>query len=166
MKHTKGFTLIELLVVVAIIGILSAVTVVAINSARNKGSVASVKSNLRTFATQAEQVYYNTLNNSYNTTGSTVTSATCSTLTTAGTIFANATIQNAIKEAKKQATGDADCGVSAGAYSVAIQLKDNTYWCIDSQNVARGTTAAGVAYSGLTGSSGAAHTASGATTCN
>lgn len=165
--HTRGFTLVELLIVIAIVGVLAAAVLASLNSARSKGSVAAVKSSFRTIASQAEIVYNTTLGDSYNTTGSTVSSATCSTLTTANTIFANVNIQKALKQAVVNASGDATCGVSSGAFAIAIRMKDNTYWCIDSVNSSgRSQTHGGVAYNALTGAAPAALASVGATACN
>jgi len=41
-----------------------------------------------------------------------------------------------------------------------------SWWCIDSTGVARSKTVGGVDYTAVSGSAGAAHTASGATVCN
>lgn len=165
-NRSQGFTLIELLVVIAIIGILSAVVLASLNTARNKGNDAAVQSDLSTVRVQSE-LNYSTLGNSYNT-GVTIASAVCSTLTTAGSILADVNIQNALKHAKSvaPANADSDCGVTAIAYSIAAPLTGTGVWCIDSTGVARSKTSAGVAYTAVSGSAAAAHTASGATVCN
>lgn len=159
-NRSNGFTLIELLVVIAIIGVLSAVVLASLNSARSKGNDAAVQSNLSTIQTQAELVYSNN-NNSYGV----ASSAACSTLTTTNTIFADVTIQNALKGAKGAVNGESDCGSTATAYSIAAPLTTGA-WCIDSTGVGRKTTSAGVAYTAVSGSATAAHTASGQVTCN
>ena len=161
-----GFTLIELLVVIAIIGILSAVVLASLSTARSKGNDAAVQSDLSTIQTQAE-IVYSTLTNSYNNTGTAVSSATCSTVVTAGTIFSDTTIQNAVKGAKNAINADGDCGINAGgtAYSIAMPLTAGA-WCIDSTGVARKANSSGVAYTGVTSGVTPAHTAVGQVTCN
>ncbi len=170
-NRSQGFTLIELLVVIAIIGILSAVVLASLNTARTKGSVAATVSDLESVRVQAE-LDYTSLNNSYSTTGVAISSAVCSTLITVGTIFADTTIQNALKGAKTNGGADGDCGITANgsAYSVAFPLPStgtgtSVAQCIDSTGVSRSTTSAGVAYTALSGTATAAHAAAGSTVC-
>jgi prepilin-type N-terminal cleavage/methylation domain-containing protein len=126
-KYTRGFTLIELLVVIAIIGILSSVVLASLNTARNKGNDANVKANLATIAVQAE-LYYDQNTNAYGT----VSGASCS---ATGTLFADATITNAINSAEAaNGTSNLTCTNSSSAYRVYSPLPSNTatYWCVDS----------------------------------
>jgi type IV pilus assembly protein PilA len=161
-NRSQGFTLIELLVVIAIIGVLSAVVLASLNTARSKGNDAAVQSDLNTVQTQAELVYSNASPNSYGT----FSSITCSTATTAGTIVADATIQNALKGAKAVIGTDSDCAGNGTSYSVAAPLTGTGAFCIDSTGYASskkksdGTTP----YSGVTGANGA-HAAAGALVC-
>lgn len=145
----KGFTLIELLVVIAIIGILSSVVLASLNSARNKGSDAAVKSNLANIRPQAE-IYYDA-NGSY---GTAFTAGACA--ATAGTLFADTTIQNQLTQAAKAyngsaaTIGDANC-VSAtangGSWAVSVGLKSPAatggLWCVDSRGIAKEVVPAG-----------------------
>jgi prepilin-type N-terminal cleavage/methylation domain-containing protein len=160
MKKNKGFTLIELLVVIAIIGILSAVVLASLNTARTKGQVAAAKATLNNLRTEAA-LYYDNNSQSYGT----ANAATCAS-PTAGSMYVADTVIAAQVTGVTPNTTATDCGNSTTAYSMAVTLKDGTYWCVDSTGAARATTAAGVAYSALTGAAGAAHTAALATVCN
>ncbi|MBI5405778.1 type II secretion system protein [Candidatus Kaiserbacteria bacterium] len=162
-NRSRGFTLIELLVVIAIIGILSAVVLASLNTARSRGNDAAVKANLSTIRTQAE-IRYGLLGNSYNT-GGTISSSVCSTLTTANSLMADVTIQNALKASKNAIGSDSDCGITGSAYSFAAPLTTGA-WCIDSSGIARGANNVGTAYSGVLSGAAPAHSSSGQTTCN
>ncbi|HUQ29925.1 MAG TPA: type II secretion system protein [Candidatus Paceibacterota bacterium] len=130
--HFRGFTLIELLVVIAIIGILSAVVLASLNTARSKGNDAAMKANLDTIRKQAV-IYFND-NGQY---AATDLSA-CS-----GDLFSDQTVVAAITAAGT--SGAVTCFATAGeagGYAVAGQLKDGSYWCVDSKGVARGAPTA------------------------
>lgn len=151
----KGFTLIELLVVIAIIGILTAIVLGALNSGRQKGNDAKVKnqlSNIRAAAgvyVDASDSYAGLCSVSANNNSGLYPLLQASPTYPARTVL--------------------DCGASESEFSVAASLSGFTgtaAWCIDYKNTSRGTTEAGVAYTALTGSATAAHTAVGATVCN
>ena len=128
MEKQRGFTLIELLVVIAIIGILSAVVLASLSTARQKGQDAAVQSDLSTIQTQAEIYYGSTGGNSYGTAAAVCTA-------TAGTLWADTTVANAVKGAQGAANGGTvACQSSGQAYAVQGKLTANPtwYWCVDS----------------------------------
>ena len=142
----RGFTLIELLVVIAIIGILSAVVLASLNTARTKGSDAAVQSDLAAIKTQAE-IFYGDTDNTY---GTAVTDNSCA--ATAGSLFADATIANAIAGADlANGAGSVTCNSSEtpAVYAVQAQLlagiDGNMYWCVDSTGNAKSETDAMIA---------------------
>lgn len=149
---TKGFTLIELLVVIAIIGILSSVVLASLNSARSKGNDAAVKSNLANLRPQAE-LYYDS-------SGTYGVFAVNACAATAGTIFADTTVQGQILAAAKaggsntSTLADANCVSSASGWAVNVALKSPTNtggrWCVDGTGAAKEVVVAG-ADRGFTG---------------
>jgi len=111
----SGFTLIELLVVVAIIGILASVVLASLNTARAKGADAAIKANLSGTRAAAE-LFYDTAGNY-----GTVLLAAGNCAATAGTIFADPSITNAITAAGNAYNGG---GMAAGrsmGYSSSTQ---------------------------------------------
>lgn len=166
--HQRGFTLIELLVVIAIIGILSSVVLASLNTARNKGADAAIKGDLAGVRASAE-VQYDTLGNSYNNTGTAIAGADCSGVTTAGTIFADTSVQQALIHAKSSNGGTAlYCNATAAGYAIVAPLKTaSTFWCIDSSGVARGANSSAAAYTATNGAAATAALAdSSDVTCN
>ncbi len=156
-NRTRGFTLIELLVVIAIIGILSSVVLASLNTARAKGNAAKMKAQLAGARASAE-IYYDSNNSAY-------AAGTCASTPTGMFADANSGLSS-YGDLDNYPTGTTmDCGGAAGAYSMAANLGTVT-WCVDSLGTSRDKTSAGVAYSALTGSAGAAHTAASATICN
>ncbi|TSC77708.1 MAG: type IV pilus assembly protein PilA [Parcubacteria group bacterium Gr01-1014_24] len=143
---TEGFTLIELLVVVAIIGILASVVLASLNTARAKGANAAIKANLANIRAQAELVYDQTSPNGY---GLNANTAGACPAATAGSLFANTVITNAINAALTASGGTSLCASTTSAWVASVQLKvaegTNTHWCVDSTGVstAKGTIADG-----------------------
>ncbi len=133
-KYTRGFTLIELLVVIAIIGILSSVVLVSLNSARGKGGDAAIQGNLSGIRSQAELW----ASNNGNVYGPTTAASGC---TLAGSVFADATIQNQVSSAVTANGGTAaTCVASANAWAVSVPLKSSTNrFCVDSTGIASTT---------------------------
>ena len=141
MKYSsnRGFTLIELLVVIAIIGILSSVVLASLNTARNKGNDAAAKSNLNGTRSQAE-LWYDNNSLTYNSaalSGGTNLTAGCA---TAGTIFTDPNITQAINAAQTASGKTASCLASSTSWAIGIQLRDGNYFCIDGTGNATTTT--------------------------
>jgi prepilin-type N-terminal cleavage/methylation domain-containing protein len=152
----RGFTLIELLVVIAIIGILSAVVLASLNTARAKGTDASIKSDLNTVQTQAT-LDYDAFPNEY-AASTLAVSATISHSFTIGTgsaggagvsVFGSgtggdSTAQNALNQAASVAGGGLQYGYAPSTYVVqaALTSTSGTYWCIDSNGIAKAESAA------------------------
>ena len=155
-NRSKGFTLIELLVVIAIIGILSAVVLASLNTALSKGQDAAIQSDLSTIQTEAE-IYYGGG-------GSNPSTNTYAALCTTDPVVLKALAGISSADGGTAAT----CNSSATLYAVAAPLNaaPNVAWCTDSAGDARNKTAAGVLYSAVSGSAGAALTTATATVCN
>lgn len=166
--NPRGFTLIELLVVIAIIGILASIILVSLGSARSKGTDAKLKGEMNSLREGAE-LYAISNNNSYS---ATTGAGAC---TAAGSMFKDSvtnmgSIMSSIITTAGGA-GNVDCASSGSAWSVAVKLSNGTtFWCVDSNGVARDQTSAAAAYTVLfgTGATAAHKNASinTATACN
>jgi len=168
----RGFTLIELLVVIAIIGILASIILASLGTARTKGSDAQIKTDMHQIRNAAD-LYLNSHSFAYGPpngaqTGLCTAAAGGSTMWTDTTSGMNNVI-NAITSIVTAAK--MDCGVSASAWSVAVQLPTGAVWCVDYNGTAKGTLGSGTTLytggtNGIYGAATAAHTAAGATVCN
>jgi hypothetical protein len=113
------------------------------------------------------EVEFDALGGKYGSTA--VTGGACSTLSTAGTIFANTNIQNALIHAKNTAAeGYCNLNAAGSAYAIAYPLKTTgKYWCIDSTGAAKGTQGSGSSdYTAVSGAATAALTDNADMTCN
>ena len=157
MKQNKGFTLIELLVVIAIIGILSSIVLASLNDARNKGADSTIKADLSGVRANAE-LEFDALIGKYGPTSGNTVAGNCS-RTDTGTIYANPNIQKAlahIRATNGNQAGQCQIAANGTSYAIAFPLKTSgTYWCIDSNGIARGKVTAGTPYAALTGATGA-----------
>ena len=136
----SGFTLIELLVVVAIIGILASVVLASLNTARGKGADAAIKANLVNIRAQAELVY-----DPLGAYGTAANAASSCSAPTAGSVFADATIQAALNSAASASGGTGACYSSIGsnsAWSASFPLKQTSTqsWCVDSTGASKERT--------------------------
>lgn len=139
-NRSRGFTLIELLVVIAIIGILSAVVLASLQTARSKGQDAAVQSDLTTMQTQAE-IFYGNNGNSYGTQAWATAAGSCN---TAGTMFSDTTIKNALAAADTaNGAGLIGCASANSTYVIAAALVSTTtaYWCVDNTGVSKSVPA-------------------------
>ena len=136
-KLQRGFTLIELLVVIASIGILAATVLAALGTARSSGADAAIKSNLSGIRAQAELISAQI--GTYGTTSQAL--APCS--AKPNTLFSDANISAAIASATSSAGNNGFCAaITTASYAISIPLKTDSasYWCIDSNGIAKKET--------------------------
>jgi prepilin-type N-terminal cleavage/methylation domain-containing protein len=146
----RAFTLIELLVVISIIGMLSSVVLSSLNSARNKARNATVKNQLSQARTAAALLFENT--GSFDTlcTAGTNTGDMYRTAHANGTLTADQSmcISSAQANCFNNLT-NVNCAVApTGRWAMVVQLRGTgTWFCVDSNGVAREQTTRGVDFS-------------------
>ncbi len=131
----KGLTLIELSVTIVVVAVLLLTTLISVKKVYAQTSDDLIRNDFSIIQSSADSVS-STMGHIYNNTGSKVTNS-CRPME--GTIFANASIQNALAHAAIESdiiNPTPQCGVAADGSTYVILsglLKDERkYWCIDS----------------------------------
>ncbi len=149
-RNLRAFTLIELLVVISIIGMLSSVVLSSLNSARDKARNSTVKNQLSQVRTAAALLFdttgtYDTLCTAGTNTGEMYRNAH-----TNGTQTANQSmcISSALANCFNNLTSVSCAVAPTGRWAMVVQLRGTgTWFCVDSNGVAREQTTRGVDFS-------------------
>lgn len=117
----KGFTLIELLVVIAIIGILSTIVLSSLGTARDRAKQASAKGTMSQVRNQAELYFDGSDSGNYD-----------------GMCVSGTEVDDLIQAAALEvADASPYCDENGNSYSAGVQLDSDTWFCVDSNGVAK-----------------------------